>query len=319
MSKNTCLGCGTVFYSNLYGSRCSACQQTDKLSDQMERDRRLARETQWQQERMHQEQMQQNQALAALNALNAQMTASAIERQTQAIFETAIKQEDAYRKGFNYIKTHYGMDDDTCNVQLLVDEDGVIFGWWDNEPYITPTLNERFFDGMYEFIDTLPRIDKEQLIQQAYLAGSQNAEGTLGSYFSLDSGFKINNVAVVTAAVDSGFEFRLDEDTGKLHMHWNSPFQSEYLNIAYDRGVEEMFVKSNTPEMMKFRLETDVAELKRQRKEKIQQERIASIMGAMLFSAPVVGVLAAWFLTNGLLTFFLIGAIAIITYNVLVD
>lgn len=330
MSQNTCLGCGTVFYSNLYGSRCSACQQTDKLSDQMERDRQLARESQWQQERMHQEQMQQNQALAALNALNAQMTASAIERQTQAIFETAIKQEDAYRKGFDYINSYFGIDDNPYNVQLEVSEDGVIFGWWDDEPYITPTLNERFFDGMYDFMNTLPRIDTEQLAQQAYLAGKQNAEGTLNSNFCLDSGFRINDVAIYTASVDSDFEFRLDEDTGKLSMYWNSPFQSDYLNIAYDQGVHEVFDKLNTPEMMQFRLDTEVVELKRQRqeqaarlekerKEKEQQEFIAFIMGAVLYSAPVVGTLAAWFLTSGFLTFFLIGAIAIITYNVLVD
>jgi putative NADPH-quinone reductase len=328
MSRNTCLGCGTVFYSNFYGSRCSACQQTDKLSDQMERDRQLNREAQWQQERMHEEQMQQNQAIAALNALNALKTASAIERQTQAIFETAIKQEDAYQKGFDYINSYFGIDDNPYDVQLEVSEDGVIFGWWDKEPYITPTLNERFFDGMYDFMGTLPRINKEQLAQQAYLAGKQNAAGTLDPYFFLNSGFIINNVAIHTAAVNSNFEFDLDEDTGKLGMSWNSPFQSDYLNVAYDRGVDEVFDKLNTPEMKQFRLETEVVELKRQRqeqaaqlekerKEKEQEELIAFIFTAIFYSAPVIGVLAAWFLTSGFLTFFLIAVIVTITINVI--
>lgn len=328
MSRNTCLGCGTVFYSNFYGSRCSACQQTDRLSDQMERDRQLTREAQWQQERMHEEQMQQNQALAALSALNAQMTASAIERQTQAIFETAIKQEDAYKKGFNYINSNFGIDNDPCNVQLEVSEDGVIFGWWDKEPYITPILNEKFFDGMYNFMNTLPRIDKQHLAQQAYMAGEQNAAGTLNSHFYLNSGFKINDVDIYTAAVNSNFKFNLDEDTGKLGMSWDSPFQSDYLNDAYDQGVDTVFDKLNTPEMMQFRLDYEIPELKRQRqeeaarleKERKQKERdeiIAFLMGAALYSAPVVGVVAAWFLTSGFLTFFLITAIVIITFNLI--
>lgn len=328
MSQNTCLGCGTVFYSNLYGSRCSACQQTDKLSAQLERNRQLNQEAQWQQEQMHQEQMQQNQAIAALNAFNALKTASAIERQTQAIFETAIKQEDAYQKGFNYINLYFGVDDNPYNVQLEVSEDGVIFGWWDKEPYVTPVLNERFFDGMYDFMGTLPRIDKEQLAQQAYLSGKQNAAGSLESQFVLDSGFKINNVAIYTAAVNSNFEFDLDEDTGKLGMYWDSPFQSDYLNDAYDRGVDKVFNKLNTQEIKEFRLAFEVTELKRQRQEKAerlekerktkeQEKLFASILGVLLFAAPVVGVVAAWFLTSGFLTFFLIAAIVIITINLI--
>ena len=327
MSRNTCLGCGAVFYSNLYGNRCSTCQQTDKLSDQMERDRRLNQEAQWQHERMHEEQMQQNQAIAALNALNALKTASAIERQTQAIFETAIKQEDAYQKGFNYINSYFGIDDNPYDVQLEVSEDGVIFGWWDKEPYITPTLNEKFFDGMYDFMGTLPKIDKDQLAQQAYLAGKQNAAGTLDPYFFLNSGFKINNVDIYTAAVNSNFEFDLDEDTGKLGMSWDPPFKSDYLNTAYEQGVDEVFNELNTPDMKEFRLAYEVTEIKRQRqeesarlekerKEKEQEELIASVFTAIFYSAPVIGVVAAWFLTSGFLTFFIIAVILIITINV---
>lgn len=334
----TCYSCGTVFYSNYFSGKCSTCQQTDRITEQNDRDRRnqqenfaaqqaAAQEAQWRQDRMHEEQMEQNRAIAALNALNAQLTASAIERQTQAIFETAIKPEDAYRKGYDYIDSSYGFDN-PCNLTLEVSEDGVVFGSWNKEPYITPTLNEQFFDGIYAFMDTLPRIDTSHLAQQAYYSGRQNADGSLSSYFHLDSGLEINSVTLYTAAVNSNFEFHIDEDTGKLGMHWDSPFTSDYLNIAYDRGVDEVFAELNTPEMMQHRLVTEVAEIKNKRyrdqleaerllKEKDQEELIALIMGTLVFLTPIVGVLAAWFLTSGFTTFFLIAAIVIITLSVI--
>lgn len=166
---------------------------------------------------------------------------------------------------------YFGIDDNPYNVELEVSEDGVIFGWWDKEPYITPVLNERFFDGMYDFMGTLPRIDAKQLAQQAYLAGKQNAEGTLNPHFLLSSGFKINNVDICTAAVNSNFVFNLDEDTGKLGMSWDSPFRSDYLNDAYDLGVDEAFNELNTTDMKEFRLEFEVPELKRQRQEEAER------------------------------------------------
>ena len=334
----TCYSCGTVFYSNYFSGKCSTCQQTDRITEQNDRDRRnqqenfaaqqaAAQEAQWRQDRMHEEQMEQNRAIAALNALNAERTASAIERQTQAIFETAIKPEDAYRKGFEYIDAEFGLTN-PCNLQLQISEDGVVFGWWDSEPYITPTLNEQFFDGVYYCLDLFPKVDTELLRNHAYLAGRQNADGSLPSRFYLNSGIEINSTSIYTEVVDSNFQFDLDEETGLLDMRWNPPFKSDYLNQAFQQGVDEVYNELNTPEMMQHRLVTEVAEIKnkryrdqleaeRLRKEKDQEELIALIMGTVVFLTPIVGVLAAWFLTSGFTTFFLIAAIVIITLSVI--
>lgn len=330
----TCYSCGTIFYSNSYSGKCSTCQQTDRITEQNARNsrnqqasfdaQRIAnQEAQWHQERMHEEQLQQNQAIALLNAHTAMQTAAAIEKQTQAIFETAIKPEDAYNKGYNYIDSSYGFDN-PCDLKLEVSEDGVIFGSWDKEPYITPTLNEQFFDGMWAGMDVLPRIDVEVLWQQAYQAGRQNAEGSLESKFHLNSGIEINSVNIYTDVYDSEFEFDLDEETGWLGMKYRPPFNGKYLSAAYKQGVDEVFAELNTPEMMQHRLVTEVAELKSKRyrdqleaeqlrKEKEKEELIALIMGTILFLTPIVGVLAAWFLTSGFTTFFIIAGIVIVT------
>jgi hypothetical protein len=334
----TCYSCGTIFSSSFYSGKCSTCQQTDRITEQKARDNRdqqanfeaqriASQEAQWRQERMHEEQLQQNQAIALLNAHNAMRTAAAIEKQTQAIFETSIKPEDAYNKGYNYINSSFGYDN-LSNLKLEVSEDGVVFGSWDKEPYITPTLNEQFFDGMYAGIDALPRIDVEVLWQQAYQAGRQNAKGTLGSQFCLDPNLEINSTRIYTAVYNSEFEFQLDEETGWLGMKYRPPFDGKYLSAAYKQGVDEAFVELNTPEMMEHRLATEVAEIKSKRyrdqleaerlhKEKETADLIATIMGALLFLTPIVGALAAWFLTSGFTTLFLIAAIVIITINVI--
>lgn len=334
----TCYSCGTVFNSNYYTGKCSTCLQTDRITEQNDRRsrdqqanfeaQRLAdQQAQWRQDRIHEEQMEQNRAIAALQALNAQMTASAIERQTQAIFETSIRQEDAYHKGFTYIDTYFGIDDDPYKLKLEVSEDGVVFGAWEKEPYITPTLNEKFFDGVYAGLDLLPRIDKEVLWQQAYLAGRQNTEGTLGSQFYLDPGFEINGTGIYTDTYDSKIEFELDEETGWLGMRYRPPFKGKYLCAAYKQGVDEAFAELNTPEMMQHRLNTEVVELRRQRqaeaqrleqerKKQAEQELWATILGIGVVAAPIVAGIAAWYLTSGFTTFLCMLGIVIVVLTI---
>lgn len=323
-NQRTCFTCGNTFFSS-YGTKCSACQQTDRLSKQFEQNRQNEAQVRLQQERMHEQQLEQNQQIAALNALLSERNTAAIERQTQAIFEMSIRPKDAFDKGFNYTNAYFGKDN-PYDLELEVSEDGVVFGWWDGEPYITPALNEKFFDGVYAFLDTIPRINTEVLRQQAHAAGRENAAGTLLSRFHLNSGFEINSVTIYTDTFDSNFQFELDEETGELKMFYDFPFKEQYLNDAYTQGVNEVYSELNTQEMKDFRLAFEIPKIKQQRQEsalaveherkkKEREELLSMILGFGILLIPIAAGTAAWFFTSGLVTFILIALIIYFSFS----
>lgn len=315
-SRN-CYSCGTTFWSNSWTNKCSSCQQTEKLAEQAELDRRQNYELQ-------QAQLESSRLIAAMNATIAEQTATAIERQTQAIFETSITQQDAFNRGLNYIDVEFDSDN-PANVSVEMFQNGEFSAKW-NHVYVTPILREKFKEGLSQKVNSFPRVDWDHLDSQAKAAGRQHAEGTLDPYFSLYTGVMLRGVTVYSEAFTSDFAKTLDESTGEYKMNWSEPFLYPRLNEKYSEGVNEVWAEVNTDELKNLRLIVDIPNIQRKRKDEqdrkdLIEQRLSSYndtkawFSILCWVLPVIGWITVWNVTEGWTTFWgVVGLVPALTF-----
>jgi len=294
MSQRNCWGCGSIFYTDLGATRCPVCIQTEAITKQHQRQVDLNRQ--------HDYEMQRQNDIAAANRAQAiinaeQQRIAAIASQTQAIFEIAIRPKDAYNKGYNYIDDEF-VDGNQQNLNILVQESGIT-KWTYDHPFVTPTLQEEFRKGLRDRINGLQIYARESLLDSAYRAGRQIAEGTLSSRFSLYTGITINGKTIRTDTFDSHFSSTIDEKTGELKMGWQKPFKDEELNEAFSNGASEVYWEVNTEELKESRLLNEVAEIKRERHKAAQAKSTDKLIGIFIFLFPFIAAWMAWELTEG--------------------
>lgn len=264
MTMNTnltrCNSCGSA-YAGTWGSiLCPTCQQTRKLEEHAELDRRL-----------HQQQMKQQIALGFLNAESAKITAQAIERQTKAIFETSITPNEVYDEGYQYIDKYFASNN-YLNLDIWVTESSIV-EYTIDIPYVTPKLQDKFKEGLNKKLNSLTVPGFEHMSLNAELAGREVAKKTLDPYFSLFSGLIINGVEIPTKPFDSKLTESIDKKTGELTIFWHSPFESEELNEAFESGINSVCRELNTDELKQKRLhEIEETERKEQHEKRISEK-----------------------------------------------
>lgn len=306
MTKRMCWSCGTTFYSDFFVGRCNVCQQGEALAKQSAK--------QAQQAISQAEDLQRRNAAAAehnarIIAAAEEQRAAAIRQQTKIIAESAITLDEAYNEGYNYITDDF-VHGNSSNLKITATEYGVLSWTW-NSPYVTDRLQKQFRKGL---ADRLNRIEgtgvpaKEAMLDSAKRAGTQNAEGTLSSYFVLNTDIYVNGVEVKSAPVQSNFTSTLNEETGELVMRWNHPFTDDELNQAYLDGVNEVHWRVNTEEQKLHRLNTDVVHIKNERKKSKNLKRYNKLYGILTVVIPLFFVYVCWFITTGLYTLLSFGA-----------
>lgn len=299
----TCYTCGSTFYSDYsFSFKCSTCQQTDKLAEQSQLNRKLEAA------RLEVELIKSNDEKNKI---------AAIERQTQAIFETSIKPKEAFNRGFNYIDQELS-EDNELNIKFQITEEGeYTFSYDGSKMYITPKLCESFIKGLESKLDSLPKVDFDYLKRSAKSAAKDNARGILSSCFCLYTGLEINGEPVFMVPVETNFKSWIDESDGTLCFSYDFPFESQELNDAYVEGATEAFDELNTPELMQSRLDNEIAKLKAERQlqkdteeEVIRQrkniEDTYTLYSTLTWLFPLISIPLFWIFTNGGLTAFLL-------------
>lgn len=271
----TCIQCGNSFIagSMWLTYKCSVCVQTEAIEKQARND---------QYAKQAEAMLLRAEEIRRTNALieQAELTRSAIERQTKVIAESAISVNAAYEKGYEYLDNVW-TDNNENSLMLALNEEGNIYYKWNN-PYLTDRLNEQFKKGLRARIAEFESVDPACLVIAAKQAGIQNAEGVLDSTFVLDPELYVVDRRITTNYFYSEFESSLNEDTGEIMMTWQKPFQTEEYNDAYAEGVQEVYDEVNTEELKRQRREI-VANNNRQR-----MKRQLSIISGWLLAVGAV-------------------------------
>jgi hypothetical protein len=263
-------------------AKCSACQQTERLAQ-------IADQNRQQQEYYHQQQeyyRQQDMAIALSKI-------EAINRQIRVTTEQRIDVKAAYKKGYDYIPNDLPYNN-SLNLWINVTEDlGMV--WNNDEPYITPILNEKFKEGMRNYITKklIPKIDYDIILTDAKTAGKEIGLGTLKSNFKLHTGLMVGDKHIYTVGFECNFKSWIEETTGTLKMTYQDPFTSEELNNQFSDGQVEAFEELNTEELKKHRLENYVVEIQQRRKKKKDLESDAFWFRIFTYLSPFV--LIPWF------------------------
>lgn len=252
--EQTCYTCWTTFYtSHPFITTCPTCRQTQEITRSHERQMEAQRE-QAESARREQEYYARQQLAAE------QARVDAINRQTRAIFESSIDPAIAYNTGRAYLANDYPYKN-SLNLKLTIHEDGLIWYSWDKN-YITPHLQDQMDRGL---CDTLPSTNNVMisLENSAYIAGYQNAMGTLGTYFTLHTGCDLQGKNIPSEAFNSYMKSIIDSKTGYISFTWNHPFKNDKLNDRFHAGANKAAEELNTEEWKKHRLKVVIPESKR--------------------------------------------------------
>lgn len=293
-----CVSCGNTFYREDYfwniTYECSSCQQTKRFSQ-------LAEQSRIENEFYHRQNLAASLQNASATMLKVQAeleTQKAIERQTQAILESKIDTQEAYEAGYNYLDHEYLYDDNPRNLDVFADENGSIMHGSDGGPYITPNLSKHWVRGVSDRIAEIPDADYEFIKQQAYQAGRQSVDGTLSSDFYLTTQRYLDeddtDTEITTYTFSSNHKRIMDENTGEIRFFYDSPFSTQELNDLFTQGVNDAYTELNTEEQKKHRLENEIAEIKRQVQQELEENNKRELENKKAKRKSLMYYIVAW-------------------------
>lgn len=272
-----CYKCGIE--SSGLGTECNVCYAAGahkQYSERLEYDRIVGQQAQALQQqyyieqqqregRLHQQRLEEEQALYNREQLDLQRLA----------VEANLSSDDIYNYGLHYIDGDY-TDLNPQLLEITVKESGEFTGSW-HSSYELPHLRQAFNRGLTEALDEYLPVDEEVLLNAAYYAGRRVAAGVLDPTFNLNSGVTIGGRTVHTRFFNSNFKSTVDETTGRWDCSWNPPFESERLNDRFADGILEIDDLRNSQEGIDYRLQVEIprarAQLEQARQELEQGNR----------------------------------------------
>lgn len=262
MSIIRCWDCGNNFSSNYGGLYCNVCHQARKnrqhRETQSQSDRWKAEQAQWEAVRI-----QSANSQALINAENART--AAINRQTQVIAESTLTAEQAYKRGYEYIKYEW-KGQNAANLVITIDEDGEDFSGTHDYVYHSDKLRAHFREGLKKGIVANVKFDSKatynNLKYSAHQIGILHTQGS-HIHFVLNPGVIVEGNSIYTKSYKSDFSLIVNEKDGSVHASWSNHFKDMGLNESYKLGVEEGLSTLNSSENKKYRLKTVVPKQKK--------------------------------------------------------